>query len=233
MWRRSQQALAMSSIRSNTRSGLRSMQRLRRRIAPGHRAAGDADRARGLDVAGLVADRDGRVGVDAGALQHAAEFRRPCRISTPHSRNRQTTRRRLPSFSRALASVSDDTSASRMPLAASVPSMASTPANSGMLAACSVFSRRMCRAMNGSFHSGTSRRSQDLAGRGMAQRLDLLFGDPAKADSGRRPRSNCAGTREAVGQRAVEIEDDEGIGHSAAGDASSASLRQPRRKSQA
>ena len=62
----------MSCIRSNTKSGF--WQRRRRSIAPAHRAAGDADGPRRLDVADFVTDRDHISRIDAGTADDAPEF---------------------------------------------------------------------------------------------------------------------------------------------------------------
>jgi hypothetical protein len=55
--------------------------------------------------------------------------------------------------------------------------------------------------------------AQDLARRSMPQPLDILIGDAAKAEAIGDVVDGAQKPRKAVGQRAVEIEDGEGVGH--------------------
>jgi len=187
-------ARAMSPIRSNTKSGPSASTHLAPR-SPGHGGAGDAGRAGGFDVAGLIADRDRSRGIDRRALQDVAELGG---LAEDRSRAIEVSNSAAvsPSLTRAFALESELTRVRRKAVRCQ-----RAQHGLGAIEQCDArgllglqpphVARKSSAASIADFQA-----SEDLAGRGMPQRLDIAIRDPAKNRTGRRHRSHCAETTE-------------------------------------
>ncbi|MHC2676672.1 hypothetical protein ACVI1J_008835 [Bradyrhizobium diazoefficiens] len=182
------------------------------RIAPADRAAGDADRARRLDVAHLVADRDDTVELHAGAPDDAAEFRG----LAEYRRRAIEMREQRRGLAELLAGIGFAVGSHQRELHAVLGQRLQHRLDAGKqrdLASClGLQPPRMPRDRR-QLPQRHLEPAEDLARRGMPQPLDVLIGDTPKAEAVGDVVDGAQEPGEAVGEGAVEVEDGEGVGH--------------------
>lgn len=183
-----------------------------RRVAPGDRRAGDAGGTRGRNVAHLVADRERVVRLDAGTSEHAAEFRW---LAEQRCAAGEIGKQCGVGFAELATRIGFVVGAHQRKAHAAVDKDAQHGVDAGEERDVGERGGLEAAHMSGDRRQFPERHfqsPQDVVGAGVPQRLDLTLRDPPEAEAIGHVVHMAQELRVAVGERAIEIEDDEGRG---------------------